>query len=251
MTIRIIINGINGKMGRVVKKGITAQSDLKLVAGTGRRDDLAKIIEKTHANVVIDFTTPQSAFHNAELIIQSGARPIIGTTGLTLKEITILNKQCRAKKLGGIVAPNFSIGAVLMMRYAKEAAYYFPDVEIIEMHHPKKIDIPSGTAIKTAQMINTTRFSKKDKFFKDHARSRGEIKQDIPTRGEIKQDIPIHSVRISGLFSHQSVIFGRNSETLTIRYDSMDRNCTLPGLFLACHKVTELNYLVYGLENFI
>nr|AAA23312.1 ORF [Coxiella burnetii] len=157
MAINVIINGINGKMGRVVKENITAQSDLELVSGTGRQDDLAKTIQTTHADVVIDFSTPQSVFHNAEIIIQSGARPVIGTTGLTLEQIALLDKQCRNKKLGAIVAPNFSVGAVLMMKYAKEAAHYFPDVEIIEMHHSQKIDAPSGTAIKTAQMIGEMR----------------------------------------------------------------------------------------------
>ena len=241
MTIKIIISGINGRMGRVVRKGIETQSDFALVAGTSRRDNLVKAIEKTHANVVIDFTTPQSVFHNAELIIQSGARPVIGTTGLTLEKIAILDKQCRAKKIGGIVAPNFAVGALLMMRYAREAAYYFPDVEIIEMHHPEKVDVPSGTAIKTAQMIKTTRFSKKNKSFKNHT----------CTHDEIKQDIAIHSVRLPGLFSHQSVIFGRNGETLTIRHDSINRSCILPGVFLSCRKVMKLDYLVHGLENFI
>ncbi|AAO91204.1 4-hydroxy-tetrahydrodipicolinate reductase [Coxiella burnetii] len=239
MAINVIINGINGKMGRVVKENITAQSDLELVSGTGRQDDLAKTIQTTHADVVIDFTTPQSVFHNAEIIIQSGARPVIGTTGLTLEQIALLDKQCRNKKLGAIVAPNFSVGAVLMMKYAKEAAHYFPDVEIIEMHHSQKIDAPSGTAIKTAQMIGEMRSSKKDEPFKDRA------------RGEIKNGIPIHSIRLPGLFSHQSVIFGSNGETLTIRHDGMDRNCTMPGIFMACRKVMELDYLVYGLENLL
>ncbi|WP_267257106.1 4-hydroxy-tetrahydrodipicolinate reductase [Coxiella endosymbiont of Ornithodoros maritimus] len=239
MTINVIINGINGKMGRLVKENITAQPDFELMSGTGRQNDLAKTIQTTHADVVIDFTTPQSVFHNAEIIVQSGARPVIGTTGLTLEQIALLDKRCRNKKLGAIVAPNFSVGAVLMMKYAKEAARYFPDVEIIEMHHSQKIDAPSGTAMKTAQMIGEMRPSKKEEPFKDRA------------RGEIKNGIPIHSIRLPGLFSHQSVIFGSNGETLTIRHDGMDRNCTMPGIFLACRKVMELDYLVYGLEKIL
>ena len=239
----MIINGIDGKMGRLVKANISVHPDFEFMAGTGRKDDLAKIIKKTQADVVIDFTTPQSVFHNATIIVQSGARPVIGTTGLTLEQIAILDQKCCSKKLGGVVAPNFSVGAMLMMRYAQDAACYFPDVEIIEMHHPQKIDVPSGTAIKTAQMINEVRLSKKDRKkkdgpFKDHA------------RGEIESGIPIHSVRLSGLFSHQSVIFGSNGETLTLRHDGTSRHCIIPGVFLACRQVMTLERLVYGLENF-
>lgn len=240
MAIKIIINGIKGKMSRVLEQSIAAQPDFKLVAGIGREDDLAKIIQSTHADVVVDFTTPQVVFKNTEVIIQSGARPVIGTTGLALDQIKTLNKQCRAKKLGGIVAPNFSLGAVLMMKYAKDAARYFPDAEIIEMHHPQKIDAPSGTAIKTAQMMGESRLSKSnDKTHEDRA------------RGEIRHTTTIHSIRLPGLFSHQSVIFGGNGETLTIRHDGIDRNCAVPGVFLACRKVMELNQLIYGLENIL
>lgn len=240
MIIKVIINGVNGKMGRVLEQSIVDQPDFKLVAGIGREDDLAKSIKSTDSDVVVDFTTPQAVFKNTEIIIQSGARPVIGTTGLTLEQIETLNKQCRAKKLGGIIVPNFSLGAVLMMKYAKDAAYYFADAEIIEMHHPQKIDAPSGTAIKTAQMMTESRLQK----------SNGKTHKDR-THSEIKHSITIHSIRLSGLFSHQSVIFGGNSETLTIRYDGMDRNCIIPGVFLACRKVMELNQLVYGLENIL
>ena len=239
MSIRIIINGINGKMGRLVEANVPICSDFEFVAGAGREDDLAKIIKKTQADVVIDFTTPQSVFYNAKIIVQFNARPVIGTTGLTLKQITMLDKECRSKKLGGIVAPNFSVGAMLMMCYAQDAARYFPDVEIIEMHHPKKVDVPSGTAIKTAQMINEGRLDKKkDALYKNRA------------LGEIKNSIPIHSMRLPGLFSHQSVIFGSNGETLTLRHDGTSRHCIIPGVFLACRQVMTLEHLVYGLENF-
>ena len=240
MSIKIIINGINGKMGRLVKENIPVHSDFEFVAGAGREDDLAKIIKTTKADIVIDFTTPQSVFYNAKIIIQFSARPVIGTTGLTLEQITMLDKECRSKKLGGIVAPNFSVGAMLMMCYAQDAARYFLDVEIIEMHHPQKVDVPSGTAIKTAQMINEVRLDKKNGPFKNGA-ARG---------GEIKNDIPVHSIRLPGLFSNQSVIFGSNGETLTLRHDGTSRHCIIPGVFLACRQVMTLEHLVYGLENF-
>ncbi|QTS83733.1 4-hydroxy-tetrahydrodipicolinate reductase [Coxiella endosymbiont of Amblyomma nuttalli] len=240
MGIRVIINGINGKMGRVLEKSIATRSDFTLVAGIGRGDNLSRSIQSTNADVVVDFTTAQAVFKNTEIIIQSGARPVIGTTGLTLKQIATLNKQSRIKKLGGIVAPNFSFGAVLMMKYAKDAARYFADAEIIEMHHSQKIDAPSGTAIKTAQMMQQSRLSKSNKkAHEDHMCS------------DIKHDITIHSVRLPGLFSHQLVIFGGDGETLTIRHDGTDRSCVIPGVFLACQKVMELHQLIYGLENIL
>lgn len=239
MSIKIIINGINGKMGRLVRENIPIHSDFEFVAGAGREDDLAKIIKTTKADVVIDFTTPQSVFYNAKIIVQCSARPVIGTTGLTLEQITMLDKECRSKKLGGIVAPNFSIGAMLMMCYAQDAARYFPDVEIIEMHHPQKVDVPSGTAIKTAQMINEVRLDKKDGPFKN-----------LAARGEIKNGIPVHSMRLPGLFSNQSVIFGSHGETLTLRHDGTSSHCIIPGVLLSCRQVMTLEHLVYGLENF-
>ncbi|WP_304985533.1 4-hydroxy-tetrahydrodipicolinate reductase [Coxiella-like endosymbiont] len=240
--INVIVNGINGKMGQVLKESITAQSDLNLVAGTGRQDNLTEIIKATEADVVIDFTTPHAVFTNTETIINAGARLVVGTTGLTLEQIGILSKQCQVKKIGGIIAPNFSLGAILMMKYARDATHYFPDAEIIEMHHPHKMDAPSGTAIKTAQMMSEV-----------DASSQG-AKEEAPpnhARGVLKNNVPIHSIRLPGLFSHQSVIFGRNGETLTIRHDGTDRSCTMPGVFLACRKVMDLDHLVYGLENIL
>lgn len=242
--INVIINGINGKMGRVIKESITAQPNLNLVAGTNRQDNLTEVVKTTGADVVIDFTTPQAVYTNIEAIINAGAHPVVGTTGLTLEEINILMKRCQVKKLGGIIAPNFFLGAVLMMKYAKDAARYFPDAEIIEMHHPFKVDVPSGTAIKTAQMMAEACFSATKRVVKEEA-SRN------LARGLLKNNVLIHSIRLPGLFSHQSVIFGGNGETLTIRHDGIDRGSTMPGIFLACQKVMELDHLVYGLENIL
>ena len=240
--INVIVNGINGKMGRVVKESIRAQSDLNLVAGTGRQDNLMEIIKTTRANVVIDFTTPQAVFTNIETIINAGARPVIGTTGLTLKKIDILAKRCQVRRLGGVIAPNFSLGAVLMMKYAKDAAHYFPNAEIIEMHHPYKVDAPSGSAIKTAQMMAEA--------YPSTRRAKEKASRNL-ARGMLKNNVLIHSIRLPGLFSHQSVIFGGNGEILTIRHDGTNRSCVMPGVFLACQKVMELDHLVYGLENIL
>lgn len=239
MRIKVVVNGVQGKMGVVTKAAIEQEADLEFVAGTDHADDLTNTITTTHADVVIDFTTPQTVFSNAQTIIAAGARPVIGTTGLTMAHVNELQQQCNAKKLGGIIAPNFSIGAILMMKYAADAARYFPDVEIIEMHHQQKLDAPSGTAIKTAQMINESLTTKENKPHKE------------PARGDAHHGVAIHSVRLPGLFSTQSVIFGDNGQLLTIRHDGLDRNSIMPGVILACHKVMQLNHLVYGLENVV
>lgn len=230
--IKIIVNGYNGKMGHVVVAAIADQPDLQLVAKTGRGDNLAKSIQKHRPDVVIDFTQPNCVFINAQTIVANHARPVIGTTGLTTEQIAFLSEQCRQQKLGGIVAPNFSLGAVLMMKFAQEVAKFLPEVEIVEMHHQEKLDAPSGTAIKTAEMISTARSPSSHQSKHSHGAA-------------------IHSIRLPGLFAHQSVIFGGLGETLTIRHDALDRNAMMPGLFLACRKVMELNYLVYGLDRIL
>lgn len=240
MSIKIIVNGANGKMGRIAVSAVNAASDLTLVAQTGRDDDLNQAIKLHHAEVVIDFTIPQSVFANAQTIINAGARPIIGTTGLTPQQIETLTAQCAQKKLGGIIAPNFSLGAVLMMKYAQDAARHLPNVEIIEMHHPQKLDAPSGTAVKTAHMIAAARDASKAFPLKPAA-----------ARGETHDDVQIHSVRLPGFYSHQTVIFGNTGEVLTICHQGIDRQCCMPGIVLACQRVMSLHHLVYGLENIL
>ena len=240
MTINVIINGVRGKMGAVTQTSIADQPDLTLVAGTDHDDNLTQAIQDTQADVVIDFTLPNAVFDNTKTIIAAGARPVIGTSGLTPAQIEQLTAQCQEKKLGGIIAPNFSLGAVLMMKYAKDAAHYFPDAEIIEMHHAQKVDAPSGTATKTAQMMTEARSIKNQpKPSKDRA------------RGDDQHGVTIHSVRLPGLFAHQTVIFGGDGETLTIRHDGLARHSIMPGVFLACRQVMTLDHLVYGLENLL
>ena len=236
---RVIVNGANGKMGKITVEAVTEASDLELVAAIDQDDDLANAIKTHQANIVIDFTTPKSVYKNTEAIIQAGAHPVIGTSGLTPEEIKQLQHLCLEKQLGGIIAPNFSLGAILMMKYAADAAKYFDDAEIIEMHHPYKLDAPSGTAKKTAEMMAESGNIKSKNNHSDQA------------RGEQYQGINIHSVRLSGLFAHQAVIFGGDGELLTIRHDGMDRTSIMPGVLLACRKVGELSELVYGLEKLI
>lgn len=241
MSIRVLINGAHGKMGQEAVKAINNDPDLVLAGEAYKDSDLAYMIKTTEADVVVDLTIASVAFENTKKIIASNACPIVGTSGLSLDEVKKLAKLCQAKGLGGLVAPNFSIGAVLMMRYAAEAAKYFPSVEIIEFHHNHKIDAPSGTAIRTAEMIAETRVS---------------IPQD-PTkhevvsgaRGGLYQDIRIHSLRLPGVIANQEVLFGEEGETLSIKHNTLHRGAFMPGICLACKKVQKLDTLLYGLEH--
>ena len=245
MSINVIVNGADGKMGSTTIAAIKNENDLKLVAQTSRHDDLAQTIQKYKAAVVIDFTLPESVFENTKTILNAGARPVVGTSGLSVQEVEALSKISREKKLGGIIAPNFSIGAILMMRYAQDAAKYFPDVEIIEMHHPHKVDAPSGTAQKTAEMIAKTKKQKNTSAPID------EKLQGNAARGKNYQDTPIHAVRLTGLFASQKVIFGSQGEIFTLQHDAIDRNAMMPGVFLCCREVMALDHLVYGMEDLL
>jgi len=230
-------------MGKESVKAVSEDPDLDLVAQTDLGDKLPGIIDQTKAQVVVDFTTAAAAMKNADCIIESGARPVIGTSGLLPEQVAELQKLCNKQNLGGIIVPNFAIGAVLMMKYSQDAAKYFPHVEVIEMHHDRKADAPSGTAIKTANLL---------------AESRGSAPPTVDekeilsgARGANAEDIRIHSVRLPGLVAHQEVIFGGQSQTLTIRHDSIHRDSFMPGVCLACKKVMDLNELVYGLEHLL
>lgn len=243
MTIRILVNGALGKMGQEVVKMVQSDSAFTLAGGVDKNDNLAEAIKKTNAQVVIDFTHPSVGFQNSKTIIETGAHPIIGTTGFTTEQITELKKLCASKQIGGVVAPNFSIGAVLMMKYARDAAKYFPAVEIIELHHDRKADAPSGTAIKTAEMIaeikNKTAAKVTEKITVEGA------------RGGVHHDIHIHAIRLPGIVADQQVIFGNDGETLTLAHRTVHREAFMPGVHLACQKVLGLNELVYGLEHLL
>jgi 4-hydroxy-tetrahydrodipicolinate reductase len=241
MSLRVIVNGANGKMGQEVVKAIDKEADFELVAKLSRNNHLASAIQETNANIVVDFTNAHSAFTNCETIINNGAHPVIGTTGFQPSQISVLKALCDNQKLGGIIAPNFAIGAILLMRQAKEIARYFSHVEIIELHHNGKLDAPSGTAIKTAEMISDV---------KEQTTPLISEKELIAgARGALKEDIRIHSIRLPGLIAHEEVIFGASGQTLTLRHDTFHREAFMPGVLLACRKVPELNSLIYGLEN--
>lgn len=240
---RVIVNGAHGKMGIQACKTIEEHPDFQLVASLGRHDNLSAMITETHAQIVIDLTRADCVYENSLTIINQGAHPVIGTSGLLEEQIQTLRQCCHDKKLGGIIVPNFSISAVLMMRFAADAARLLPDVEIIEAHHPQKLDAPSGTAIKTAELI---------------AAARSEAKTKLPlkelllgARGATLHDVHIHSLRLPGILARQQVIFGNTGETLTITHDTIDRSSFMPGLILACQRVKQLNTLIYGLEDLL
>jgi 4-hydroxy-tetrahydrodipicolinate reductase len=244
MTIRVLINGAFGRMGQVVAKAVAAHPELELAGQTGREYNLHEAIKDSNAQVVIDFTHPEAVYDNTMTILSAGARPVIGTTGLKHDEILKLQKHCKDTKLGGLIAPNFSLGAVLLMKSAREFAKYMPHMEIIEMHHDGKIDSPSGTAIRAAEMMAES-----------VAMANPGLPDPIETipgaRGAILKGIPIHAVRLPGMLAHLQILFGSTGETVTLRHDSLDRQCFMPGICLSCIKVMDLNELVYGLENLL
>ncbi|MDF3054129.1 MAG: dapB [Gammaproteobacteria bacterium] len=243
MPIRVLVNGAHGKMGQEAVKAINKDPDLVLAGEAHRDSDLAHMIEAMQAEVVVDLTTASDVFQNTQTIIASNAHPVIVTSGLSLDDVAHFAETCKAKGLGGLVAPNFSIGAVLMMRYASEAAKYFSDVEIIEYHHNQKIDAPSGTAMRTAEMIAEVRARVPEDPTKKEVLS--------GARGGLYKDIRVHSIRIPGVIANQEVIFGGEGETLTLTHNTLHRGAFMPGICLACKKVPSLKTLVYGLEHLL
>ncbi len=264
--IKVLVSGAAGKMGREVVKAVKKEADMKLVgavdiaqvgidagedAGIGPlgieiSKDLKAAINDSKPDVVIDFTHPNVAMINARTILESRVHAVIGTTGLTEDNLNELRKLCSKNKVNCIAAPNFAIGAVLMMMFSKTAAKHMPNVEIIELHHDKKADAPSGTAMKTAELILQSEAAKGIEKGKV-----AEIEKLDGARGGNFDGIRIHSVRLPGLVAHQEVIFGGLGQTLTIRHDSLSRESFMPGVIMAVRKVRSVEGLVYGLENLL
>lgn len=240
---KVIVNGAFGKMGRQAVLSIQQHKQIELVASLGREDNLAQAITQTKANIVLDLTDASVVYQNTQIIIESGAHPVIGTSGLMAEELSVLKQRCQEKKLGGIVVPNFSIAAVLMMQFSAIAARYLPDVEIIEMHHAQKLDAPSGTAIKTAELIAKSRTQRPQKI--------NEKSLLVGARGACHEGVPIHSLRLNGVLARQEVILGSSGETLTLEHQSIDRACFMPGMLLCLEKVASLDGLYYGLEHLL
>ncbi|NER36177.1 MAG: 4-hydroxy-tetrahydrodipicolinate reductase [Oscillatoria sp. SIO1A7] len=269
--IPVIVSGAAGKMGREVVKAIAGAPDMTLfgavdlnpehlgkdvgeVVGCGPLEvpimnELQSILcsaaQEKQPAAVVDFTHPKSVYENVRAAIAYGVRPVVGTTGLSPQQIQELAEFADKASIGVIIAPNFSIGIILQQQAAIQASKYFDHVEIIELHHNQKADAPSGTAIKTAEML-----AEMGKTYNEP--SVEETENIAGARGgQLDENIRIHSVRLPGLIAHQEVIFGAPGQLYTLRHDTSDRSCYMPGVLLSIRKVIELKSLVYGLEKIL
>jgi 4-hydroxy-tetrahydrodipicolinate reductase len=244
--IKVGVLGAKGRMGAEVVKAVTDAADLELVVELDLGDSL-ETLKSAGAQVVVDFTTPDSVMANLEFLISNGINAVVGTTGFNADRIAKLEKLISANpKVGILIAPNFAIGAVLMMEFATKAAKYFESAEIIELHHPNKVDAPSGTAARTAELMSKAR---KDAGL--GAMPDATTTSQDGARGATVGDIPVHSVRLRGLIAHQEVLLGGLGETLTIRHDSLDRAGFMPGVLLGVRSVILKPGLTFGLEKFM
>ena len=247
--VNVAVCGANGKMGQEVVKALEKVEDLALVAKidvlNGEFVSIKDACETVKIDVLIDFTQPKSIYENALFCLNNVINIVIGTTGLCDDEIEVLKNLSEEKKLGCLIAPNFSTGAVLMMKFAQMAAKYFDNAEIIELHHNQKKDAPSGTAVKTALMMagENTNFA---------AGNCAEVETIKGARGASSyNNIHIHSVRMPGFIASQEVILGASGQILTIRHDSMNRECYMDGVLRAVRYVIDNKNFVYGLENIL
>lgn len=246
MAIKVAVLGAQGRMGGEVVNAVNGSSDMTLVAQLDIEDSLDQLIA-AGAEVVVDFTTPDSVMGNLGFLISHGINAVVGTTGFDesrLKQVELL--LAANPKVGVLIAPNFGLGAVLMMEFAKKAARYFESAEIIELHHPTKVDAPSGTSTRTAELISQARAEAGSAPMPDATK----VGLD-GARGAIVGDVPIHSVRLRGLIAHQEVLFGGPGETLTIRHDSLDRASFMPGVLIGVREIGKHAGLTYGLEGFL
>jgi 4-hydroxy-tetrahydrodipicolinate reductase len=243
--IKVGVLGARGRMGSEVVTAITNAPDLELVAALDLGDSLDALVTNG-AQVVVDFTTPDSVMANLEFLITHNINAVIGTTGFDDARIAKINSLLSASKSGVLIAPNFAIGAVLMMEFATKAAKYFESAEIIELHHPNKVDAPSGTAARTAELMSKARKEAGLAPMPDATTTALD-----GARGATVGDIPVHSVRLRGLVAHQEVLLGGIGETLSIRHDSIDRVGFMPGVLLGVRQVLSHPGLTFGLENFM
>ncbi len=263
-SIRVVLTGACGRMGRQVTKTLAATEDIDLVAavdvvhvgedagivaniaalGVHVQDNLAAALSESEPDVMVDFAGPAAVLSNIRRALDRGVRCVVGSTGLSEEDLKEVDKLARDAGVGAIIAPNFSLGANVMMKCAAVAAKYFSHAEIIELHHEKKKDAPSGTAIQTAKMMaeggdNAFEPAQTEKLTVEGVRG-----------GEVS-GITIHSVRLPGLIAHQAAVFGGLGETLTIRHDSTHHECFMPGVIMAIRRVGEVHGLVYGLDKLL
>jgi 4-hydroxy-tetrahydrodipicolinate reductase len=238
---RVGVLGAKGKVGATMVQAVEAADDLTFTAGVDAGDQLS-LFTDSQTEIVIDFTHPDVVMDNLKFLIDNGIHAVVGTTGFTDERLGKVKAWLADKPdVAVLIAPNFAIGAVLSMRFAKQAARFFESAEVIELHHPQKADAPSGTAARTARLIAEAR---KGLPPNPDATSTGLE----GARGAAVDGIPVHSVRLAGLVAHQEVLFGTQGETLTIRHDSLDRTSFVPGVLLAVRTVGEHPGLTVGLE---
>ena len=244
--IKVGVLGARGRMGSEVVKAVTDASDCELVAALDQGDSLDALVT-SGAQVVVDFTTPDVVMANLEFLVENNIHAVVGTTGFSDDRIAQLNSWLAANpKAGILIAPNFAIGAVLMMEFAEKAAKFFESAEIIELHHPNKVDAPSGTAARTAALIADARKKANLPAMPDATTTSLD-----GARGALVGDVPVHSVRLRGLIAHQEVLFGGLGETLSIRHDSLDRAGFMPGVLLGIRQISSHPGLTVGLEKFM
>jgi 4-hydroxy-tetrahydrodipicolinate reductase len=243
--IKVAVIGARGRMGSEVVKAVNEAKDLELVAQLDLGDSL-DVLLASGAVVAVDFTTPDSVMANLEFLISHNINAVVGTTGFDDARIAKIKSLLANSKSGVLIAPNFAIGAVLMMEFATKAAKYFESAEIIELHHPNKVDAPSGTASRTAELMSASRKEAGLPVMPDATTT-----SLAGARGATVGDIPVHSVRVRGLVAHQEVLLGGIGETLSIRHDSIDRVGFMPGVLLGVRKVVTHPGLTFGLENFM
>jgi len=243
--IKVAVIGARGRMGSEVVKAVNEAKDLELVAQLDLGDSLEALLT-SGATVAVDFTTPDSVMANLEFLISHNINAVVGTTGFDDARIAKIKSALANSKSGVLIAPNFAIGAVLMMEFATKAAKYFESAEIIELHHPNKVDAPSGTAARTAELMSAARKEAGLPGMPDATTT-----SLAGARGATVGDIPVHSVRLRGLVAHQEVLLGGIGETLSIRHDSIDRVGFMPGVLLGVRKVVTHPGLTFGLENFM
>lgn len=245
-TLRVAVLGAAGRMGAQVCRAVLEAPDLELVDRLDMGDEVSRL-RPGEVDVVVDFTSPQAVMGNLEHCLTAGIHAVVGTTGFTPERLAQVEQWLAGSPgTGCVIAPNFGIGAVLMMRFAAVAAPWFESVEIVELHHPAKVDAPSGTAIRTAELVAEARRAAGSPAAPDATES------SLPgARGATVSGIPVHAVRLRGLVAHQEVLLGQPGETLTIRHDSFDRVSFMPGVLLAVREVRDRPGLTVGLEHLL
>ena len=243
--IRVAVAGHRGKVGSILVLAFQDQPGIEYVGGVGSGDDLGAFLKQTRPHALIDFTRPSAALHNALVAVEAGTAPIVGTSGIPADGVDKLEVACRAKGLGGMVAPNFAIGAVLMMHLAEIAAPHFDAAEIVEMHHAAKLDAPSGTALSTARRLAARRSAK------PFSHQKAERETLAGTRGGEEGGIAVHSIRLPGFVADQEVIFGLPGQSLTIAHRTTSREAYVPGVLLAIRRVTSEPRFYRGLDNLL